>query len=179
MNEKQNTTARCLGCGLLVRGGTSGCQAMMDELLARDFSDVTYFRYHRMFVDIYCLQHPDRYCISAKSLAAHLTGLCWFIDNDGSRAVGSESLRRWLNGTPPMEKPEIPSFRGERTIADVRDAPDSEAYGQAVELWARSTWKAYSILHSLARQWIQQAFAGQGRSRPKMERGAGQIRTAE
>ena len=152
---------------------------MMDELLARDFSDVTYFRYHRMFVDIYCLPHPDRYCLSAKSLAAHLTGLCWFIDNDGSRAVGSESLRRWLNGTPPMEKPEIPSFRGERTIADVRDAPDSEAYGQAVELWARSTWKAYSTLHSLARQWIQQAFAGQGRSRRKMERGAGQIRTAE
>ena len=115
-------------------------------------SDVTYFRYHRMFVDVYSLQHPDRYCLSAKSLAAHLTGLCWFIDNGGSRAVGSESLRRWLNGTPRMEKPEIPSFRGELTIADVRDAPDPEAYGQAVELWAQSTWKAYSALHSLARQ---------------------------
>ncbi len=165
MGEKQDTIARCLGCGLLVQGGTSGCQAMMDELLARDFSDVTYFRYHRMFVDIYCLQHPDPYCLSAKSLAAHLTGLCWFIDNGRSRAVGSESLRRWLNGTPRIEKPEIPSFRGELTIADVRDAPDPKAYGQAVELWAQSTWQAYSTLHSLARQWIQQALAGQGRSK--------------
>ncbi len=165
MSEKQDSTARCLGCGLLVPGGISDCQAMMDELLARDFSDVTYFRYHRMFVDIYCLQHPDRYCLSAKSLAAHLTGLCWFIDSGGSRAVGNESLRRWLNGTPRIEKPEIPSFRGELTIADVRAAPDPKAYGQAVELWAQSTWKAYSALHSWARQRIQQALAGQGRSR--------------
>ncbi len=165
MPEKQDTTARCSGCGLLVIGGTAGCQAIMYELLARDFSDFAYFPYNRMFVDIYCLQHPDRYCKSAKSLASHLTGLCWFLDNGGSRAVGSESLRRWLNGPGRIEKPEIPSFRGELTIADVRDAPDPKAYGQAAELWAQSTWKAYSTLESLARQWIQEALAGQGRSR--------------
>ena len=101
------------------------------------------------------------------------------LPSDDGQTLGPAFQRRWLNSTPRMEKPEIPSFRGELTIADVRDAPDPEAYGQAVELWARSTWKAYSALHSLARQWIQQALAGQGRSRRKMERGAGQIRTAE
>lgn len=79
MPEGQETTERCSGCGLVVRGGTAGCQAIMDDLLARDFSNVAYFRVHRMMVDTYCLQHPERYCVSAKSLAAHLTGLCWLI----------------------------------------------------------------------------------------------------
>jgi len=137
----------------------------MNELLARDFSSVVYFRVHRMMVDTYCLQHPARYCVSAKSFAAHLTGLCWLIEHGGSRAVGSESLRRWLNGIPRIEKPEIPSFRGSHTLADVREAPDPEAHARAVERWARSTWEAYSALHSLARHWIQQALSGQ---RPPM-----------
>jgi hypothetical protein len=79
---------------LVVRGGTAACQAIFDELLARDFSDIAYFQVHRMMVDTYCLQHPDRYCVSAKSLAAHLTGLCRLIEHDGSRAVGSELVRR-------------------------------------------------------------------------------------
>jgi hypothetical protein len=56
-------------------------------LLARDFTDAAYFRVHRMIVDTYCLQHPDRYCVSAKSLAAHLTGLCWLIEHGGSREL--------------------------------------------------------------------------------------------
>jgi hypothetical protein len=143
-----------------VEGGTAGCQGIFDGLLARDFSDVAYFRVHRMLVDTYCLQHPDRYCVSAKSLAAHLTGLCWLLEHGGNRAIGSEPLRRWLNGTPRIEKPEAPSFRGSLTVADVREAADPEAHARAVELWARSTWEAYSSLHALARHWIQQALAG-------------------
>jgi hypothetical protein len=161
MDEIKETHEWCSGCGLVLRGGTVGCQAIMDELLARDFSDIAYFRVHRMMVDTYSLQHPDRYCASAKSLAAHLTGLCWLIEHRGSRAVGSESLRRWLNGKPPIEKPELPAFRGRLTVADVRDSSDPEAYAQEVERWARSTWDAYSSLHSLARQWIHQALASQ------------------
>jgi hypothetical protein len=160
MPERQEMAEPCSGCGLVVSGGTAGCQAIMDELLARDFSDINYFRVHRITVDTYCLQHPDRYCVSAKSLAAHLTGLCWLIEHRGSRAVGSESLRRWLNGAPRIEKPEIPSFRGRLTVADVAEAPDPEAHAQAVDRWARCTWEAYSALHSLARYWIEQALTG-------------------
>ena len=149
---------RCAGCGLAVRGGTQGCREIFEALLARDFTDAAYFRVHRMFVDIYSLQHPEDACSSAKSLAAHLTGLCWFLDHGGSQAVGNKSLRRWLNGASPVKKPNIPTFRGTVTIQDVRDAPNPEAYAQAVQRWGRSTWEAYSPLHALARDWIQQAF---------------------
>jgi hypothetical protein len=137
----------------------------MDELLARDFSNVAYFRVHRLMVDTYALQHPERYCVSAKSLAAHLTGLCWALERDGSRAVGSEPLRRWLDGKTGLDKPEIPARRGARTIADVRDLDDPAAYARALDLWARATWEAYASLHPLAHSWIEAALAGGERGR--------------
>lgn len=164
--ESQDTAERCTGCGLVVPGGTAGCQQIADALWAREFGDVTYFRVHRMTVDTYCLQHPDRYCASAKSFAAHLTGLCWLLEHGGPRAVGSEALRRWLNGAVRLEKPEIPVLRGKLTVTDVRDAADPEAYARAVEDWARSTWEAYASLHSLARDWIQQALSEGGPAGP-------------
>jgi hypothetical protein len=34
---------------------------------------------------------------------------------------------------------------------------DPQAYGEAVERWARSTWDAYSALQPLARRWIAEA----------------------
>jgi len=149
---------RCEGCGLVVPGGTSGCQALMDELLARDFSDVLYFRVHRLMVDTYALQHPERYCASAKSLAAHLAGLCSILEFGGNRATGSDALRKSLDGgRMDLEKPEIPARRGELTIADVRGAAGPVAYGDAVERWARSTWDAYTPLQELARSWTEAA----------------------
>lgn len=148
-----------------IKGGETGCQKMFEDLLARDFGNVLYFRSHRMLVDTYALQHPERYCVSAKSLAAHLTGLCWLLERDGSRAVGGEALRRWLNGPSKMEKPaNLPDHRGDLTIASVVATHDPETHGRAVEAWARSTWQAYAPLHPLARRWIDAAVATE---RPK------------
>ena len=147
--------ARCGGCGS--EAGTASCQSIFDELLARDFSDATYFRVHRLLVDTYSLQHPDRYCASAKSLAAHLTGLCALLERGGDRAVGVAALRTWLDGRPRIQRPETPQFRGRLTVADVRRARGPEAYAAAAERWAQSTWKAYSSLHRLARGWVAEA----------------------
>src|SRR5262249_25137800 len=156
-SPRQGIPESCAGCGLRVSGGTAGCQALMDELLARDFSNVIYFRVHRQMVDTYALQHPERYCASAKSLAAHLTGLCWLLERGGSRAVGSEPLRRWLDGKVALDKPELPAERGSLTIADVRGIDDPVAYAAAVDRWARATWEAYAPLHGLAHDWIETA----------------------
>jgi uncharacterized protein DUF5946 len=157
MPPNQAATERCDGCGLQAPGGAAGCQRILDEILARDFTDARYFSVHRMLIDTYCLQHPERYCASAKSLAAHLTGLAWLIERGGGKAVGHEPLRRWLDGAPRLERPEIPGFRGGLTIADVRGAEDAAGHARAVEAWARSTWEAYAPLHETARAWIEQA----------------------
>jgi len=147
--------AECEGCGSTA--GAVSCQSIFDELLARDFSDAAYFRVHRLLVDTYSLQHPDRYCASAKSLAAHLTGLCALLERGGDRAVGVAALRTWLDGRPRIQRPATPRFRGRLTVADVRKARAPEAYAAAVERWAQSTWKAYSSLHRLARGWVAEA----------------------
>ena len=89
------TVEVCEGCGLAIASGTAGCQAIMDELTARGFSDASYGRVHRLFVDTYCLQHPDPYCVSFKSFAAHLTGVCWTLEYGGSPGTVSEALRKW------------------------------------------------------------------------------------
>jgi hypothetical protein len=136
------SSSQCGGCGLVVSGGTAGCQAIMDELLALHFSDVRYFGVHRLFVDTYCLQHPDRYCVSFKSLAAHLAHLCWSIEHSGSAAVPSEAIRRWVEHHPHLDKPDLPARRGVLTIADVAAASDPAAHHRAVQDGARATGAA-------------------------------------
>ena len=97
--------------------------------------------------------------LSAKSFAAHLTGLCWIIERGRDRAIGSEHLRRWLDRAPEIERPPAPTYRGQLTILDLEQEDDPEHYARAVERWAESTWEAYAALHSLARLWIEQALA--------------------
>ncbi len=120
----------------------------------------TYFGVHRLFVDIYCLQHPDQGCVSFKSLAAHLAHLCWSLEFKGNRAVPSEAIRRWVERHPHLEKPALPEHRGRMTVADVAKAENPAAHHQAVEQWARSTWDAYADLQSTARHWVTLAYEG-------------------
>ncbi|MDP9266655.1 MAG: DUF5946 family protein [Chloroflexota bacterium] len=149
-------TDTCAGCHLAVEGGTEACQALFDRMTLRVMSDARYARVHRLAVDAYTLQHPDRYCRSAKSLAAHLTGMCCGLEHGGSEATYA-ALQQWLNGRSPVEKSRIPAFRGATTLADALAAEDPVAHARAVEEWARSTWEAYAPLHALARRWIAEA----------------------
>jgi hypothetical protein len=155
----------CSGCGLWIEDGTAGCRRRFDELVARDFSDPAYFRVHRLLVDTYSLQHPDTFCVSAKSMAAHLTGLAWLLNYEAGRATGSERLRRWVEAHPDLPRPKPPTFRGLQTIDNVARVSDPAEYAKAVEAWARSTWHAYAALHATARQWISQAFEAPSRRR--------------
>ena len=148
---------RCAGCGLTIAGGTAACQALMDELSARHFSDATYFGAHRLFVDAYCLQHPDRYCVSFKSLAAHLAHLCWSLERGGSRAVPSERIRKWVERHPHLEKPRLPAFRGEVTVIAVAQATTPAEHQREVDRWAKSTWDAHASVHAAARAWVDEA----------------------
>jgi hypothetical protein len=110
----------------------------------------------RLTVDVYCLQHPERYCVSAKSLAAHLTGVCWALEHGGDES-GLRELQRWLNAPGMLAKPPLPAARGKLTIADLARVADPDGYSSALDAWARSTWAAYSPLHAIAEDWIRQA----------------------
>jgi hypothetical protein len=150
----------CGGCGRAVEGGTAGCRERFELLLARDFSDARFFSVHRLFVDCYCLQHPDDYCASAKSLAAHLVGLAQIVEDGASAATGSADLRRWLDGRRDLDKPALPAGRGAVTLGDLEGIEDPAAWRAAVRRWADSVWAAYEPLHGLARDWLARAARG-------------------
>jgi len=143
----------CAECGLRTAPGEPDCAGLRDILFARDFEQPALFgRRHRLAVDSYCVQHSS-YVLSAKSLAAHLCGLCVALERQTDQALLS-GLQRWLSTNPPLEKPELPTFRGALTIGHVSGIGDPEAYLIAVEEWARSAWNAYGTLHELARHWL-------------------------
>jgi hypothetical protein len=152
-------SAVCASCGLAVEGGTEGCQRLFESIGLREYEDTRFGRYHRIVVDVYAMQHPDRYGRSAKSFAAHLTGLCaWLEDETGSQSINA-AVQRWLSGTSPIEKPRLPARFGALTIRSLVDEDDPVRYGDALRQWARSTWDAYVPLHPIARAWIATALA--------------------
>jgi len=143
----------CQQCGLRTKQDEPACAAQWDLLLARDYEQATLFgHFHRMAVDAYCLQHAP-YVESAKSLAAHLCGLC-IVFEQGNDVEGLQQLQQWLSGNRRLVKPDLPSFRGSVTIGDAYGISDPIEFGRAVESWARSVWEAYRELQPQAREWL-------------------------
>lgn len=167
-SDTESAIGHCSGCRLTISGEDEACNSRFQTLAARSFTDIRYGRVHGLIVDAYCLQHPGQYCVSAKSLAAHLCGLCGALERGESTARPNSTLRHWLDGTVDLAKPDLPLKRGDLTIADIDTLEDAMAFGDAVEAWSKSIWEAYSALHGTARLWLDQAMA----DRPSTKRHA-------
>ncbi|HJW48954.1 MAG TPA: DUF5946 family protein [Candidatus Limnocylindria bacterium] len=144
----------CPSCGLADAGGTEGCQRLFESIGLREYEDMRFARYHRIVVDVYAMQHPDWYGRSAKSFAAHLTGLCAWIENEAAAQSVNASVQRWLSGPSPVARPPLPPSYGSLTIRELVEAKDPVRYGEVLRRWATSTWNAYGSLHVTARAWI-------------------------
>ena len=143
----------CPECGAHV-GGRDACQKLFDDLGLRAFEDSRYAAMRRLAVDCYACQH-DRYILSGRSLAAHLTGVAVAIEHDGAEQM-KERIQSWLSRTRQVEKPAVPRARGTITIADVAGAAPEE-YAAAMRRWAAAVWDAWREHHALAREWIAAA----------------------
>ena len=157
VDDATTATDRCASCGLPVEEGLPQCRRIFDEILAQHFSNRAYATIHRLFVDAYCLQHPERGCISFKSFSTHATHMCWSLERGGSHALPNEHIRSWVERHADLEKPPLPGSRGTVTIADVVRAEAPHEREQAVERWARDVWRAYEELHSTIRYWLDLA----------------------
>ena len=165
MTAARTEPDRCDGCGLIVAGGTAGCRAIFDRLALLSRAGNPLLPWQRLLVDVYSLQHPDPYCLSATSLAAHLTGLGWILEYGGDAASGSDQLRRWLNSKPVLVKPPLPSSYGDVRIDALLEAQAADEIAATVRQWADTTWRAYAALHPTARDWIALALAYRGHAR--------------
>jgi hypothetical protein len=148
----------CPECGAVVSGGRASCLTLFEEVLAREFGDYRYGRAHRLTVDAYSLQHPAEYMRSAKSYAAHLTGLYAALEEDAA-ATTNRAVQQWLSGPRVLTRPDHPPprQRGTLTIAHVHQAEDPDEHIRRVREWAEATWAAWHDYHELARQWVAEA----------------------
>jgi hypothetical protein len=143
-----------------VDGGREACQRLFDEILAREFGDYRYGRIHRLTVDAYSLQHPGDYMKSAKSYAAHLTGVYAALEEGGAIET-NRVVQQWLNGPRVLERPgqPPPRQRGDLTVLHAHAAASPEDHLRLVREWAASAWQAWHAYHQVARQWIDEARA--------------------
>ena len=149
----------CEDCGAVVAEGRAGCLQLFQEILAREFSDYRYARIHRLTVDAYSLQHPDKYMHSGKSFAAHLTGMCAAIEREDVSSI-NQVIQKWLSTNPQIEKPaHIPERRGDLTITYIHSAADADEHIERVREWAREVWTAWAEHDDLARRLIAEAVA--------------------
>ena len=145
----------CPLCGAAV-GGLDGCVGHMNALLVQANEDARYAGVYRLAFDAFCMQHPERHGVSAKSYAAHLMGLCHGIEH--ADAVPSYwSIAKWLNTPRDLIKPQPPTKRGTMTIADVPGAASPEEHAERVRAWAAVVWAAYASQHAIAREWLRRA----------------------
>ena len=132
---------------------------LFQEVVGREFSHPELFHVHRLTVDAYSLQHPDRYLKSAKSAVAHLTGMCWAMEGVDDPSV-SKAVSRFLDGTPDFTRPDPvppPGGRGALTIVHVHTAADSVEHIERVKEWARAAWDSWAHHHAQARRWAKDA----------------------
>lgn len=159
--EEHESEGVCEDCGAVVAEGKAGCLKLFEEILAREFSDYRYGKIHRLTVDAYSLQHPDKYMRSGKSFAAHLTGMYAALESEDALTL-NQAVQRWMSTNPKIDKPAqlpTPKQRGRLNIAYVHSAPDADEHVRRVQEWAREVWAAWSAHHELARQLITEASA--------------------
>ncbi len=148
----------CEYCGAIVIGGYAGCRSLFNEITAQSLSGATYFAVHRAAVDCYALQHPEYFCVSAKSYAAHLSGLCVAIEYHHSTEVNA-AIQKWLSGSIDLDKPTVLTKRGALTVTHIKDVIDPKERGGRVDDWCHSVWIAYNELHDIARSYVRAALA--------------------
>ena len=75
------------GTELLAERRRTGCQALYDALAVPGAGALGLIARRDLAFDAYCMQHPETYCRSAKSYAAHLTRLCCGLEFGGDPRV--------------------------------------------------------------------------------------------
>ena len=155
----------CLECGADV-ADFAACPSIFREFNARAHSEPVIGGIWWAIVDAYAMQHVEHYGKSAKSYAAHLMGLCCFVDHNAAPEV-YRAIHMWMDGPARLVKPAIlpPATRGVTTMLDVSREAAPTAQAAVARSWTASVWLAYASQHHLARSWLTQALGAPPRKK--------------
>ena len=154
----------CIWCGAMVPDvdgpthryleSSPGCWQIYGEVLAREYSDATFGRNHRLTVDAYSVQHPGQPSRQTiQSIAVHLLSLHLVLEVGVSQAEATRTMQRLAADKSRYTWLAPPSSLGAVTVVDVHAADTAAAHCQTVERWAESAWRAWEAHHETIRSW--------------------------
>jgi hypothetical protein len=129
-----------------------GCWAVYGEVLAREYSNPTLMRLHKLTVDTYAVQHPGIDVPPARrSVAIHLSRLYLFIERRLPIEQVEAAMPRILAIKDQLPWLTPPSMQGALTIQSLADASPSH-HEAALLAWAQSVWTAWTPHQPTIRQ---------------------------
>jgi Family of unknown function (DUF5946) len=151
VRSQSATATSCPGCGLVLPerrgpshpyiGASPACWALYGEVLAREYGEQHYPRWHPLTVDSYVAQHPgepERRTI--RSVAVHLAGRCLAIEHDVPPERAGALIRELLARAPDFRW--LDPLRAQaQSLWDVLEAADAADHAERVDQWARAVWK--------------------------------------
>ncbi len=131
-----------------------GCWSIYGEVLAREYSDVTFAKNHRLTVDAYAAQHPGQPSPqSVQSVCLHLVSLHLVLERGVDQSSATRVLPRMAEMKDVYTWLAPPDSLGPITVNDVLAAASPIEYHEAVTKWAQSVWRAWVVHHPIIRQW--------------------------
>jgi hypothetical protein len=127
-------------------------------VLAREYSNPSYFKVHHLTVDAYSVQHPgtpSRH--NTKSVVVHLIGLFAGLEQQ----LSQQKVAKLMDGATQKIKFEWldpPQNRGDITVADVLKAQSAVEHEKLVHQWARESWSAWSDYHRQVEKWFNEIY---------------------
>lgn len=134
-------------------GGSPGCWKAYGELLAREYQDPAYMRFHRWTVDAYAAQHPGHPELRAiQSVHVHLFGLYLLVERGADPHFVTKAMGGFLERNKGrLEWLEPPASPARLTVQDVLAATTAEQHGKIARDWAGAVWTAWKKHHPLIR----------------------------
>lgn len=131
-----------------------GCWAAYGQVLAREYSDVTFAANHRLTVDAYAAQHPGKPSPqSMQSVCLHLVSLQLVLERDVDQSTATRILPQLAARKDMFTWLEPPGSLGDLTVNSVLAATSAIEHRAAVVEWARSVWRAWATHHVVVRDW--------------------------
>lgn len=146
-------------------GGSQTCRDLFNDvaLRVRALAWTGSLTTWRLMHDVYAVQHPVDHCPDYGALIVHLGGVCWAIEHSGSergyRAIQAFADRGAWKKQPYPPAPGFPANFGAISVASLRDLDQPALLVNGVDRWARSVWKAWEPVHTIAREWVTQSGA--------------------
>jgi hypothetical protein len=131
-----------------------GCWAAYGQILAREYSDVTFAANHRLTVDAYAVQHPGKPSPqSIQSVCLHLVSLHLVLERAVDHSTATGILQRLAGKKDMFTWLDPPDSLGDLTVNNVLAAASAIEHREAVLDWANSVWRAWVAHHAIVREW--------------------------